>query len=53
MIQKAERLVRTIKTLDLMNSAWRHLRVEGLPKNPRAFAPMAAGQLDELWRVQA
>lgn len=48
----AERLAQTIEMLELMNDALRHLRKEVLPKNPRMFALMAEGPLDEMRRLQ-
>lgn len=48
----AERLAQTIEMLELMNDALRHLRKEVLPKNPRMFALMAEGPLEEMRRLQ-
>ena len=36
-----------------VDSMLRHLRKEVLPKNPRMFALMAEGPLDEMRRLQA
>jgi hypothetical protein len=47
-----ERLAQSIEMLELMNDALRHLRTEVLPKNPRMFALMAEGPLDEIRRLQ-
>jgi hypothetical protein len=47
-----ERLAQTIEMLELMNEALRHLRMEVLPKNPRMFALMAEGPLEEIRRLQ-
>ena len=52
MSKEAERLAQTIEMLELMNEALRHLRTEVLPKNPRMFALMAEGPLDEMRRLQ-
>jgi hypothetical protein len=52
MSKNAERLAQTIEMLELMNDALRHLRKEVLPKNPRMFALMAEGPLDEMRRLQ-
>jgi hypothetical protein len=52
MSKNAERLAQTIEMLELMNDALRHLRIEVLPKNPRMFALMAEGPLDEMRRLQ-
>ena len=53
MSKETERLAQTIEMLELMNDALRHLRKEVLPKNPRMFALMAQGPLDEMRRLQA
>ncbi|MBI2949261.1 MAG: hypothetical protein HYY23_16595 [Verrucomicrobia bacterium] len=53
MSTKAEQLAQTIEMLELMNDALRHLRKEVLPKNPRMFALMAQGPLEEMRRLQA
>ena len=53
MSKETERLAQTIEMLELMNGALRHLRKEVLPKNPRMFALMAQGPLDEMRRLQA
>jgi len=53
MSKETERLAQTIEMLELMNDALRHLRKEVLPKNPRMFALMALGPLDEMRRLQA
>ena len=53
MSKEAERLAQTIEMLELMNDALRHLRTEVLPKNPRMFALMAEGPLEESRRLQA
>ena len=53
MSKNAEQLAQTIEMLELMNDALRHLRTEVLPKNPRMFALMAEGPLDEMRRLQA
>lgn len=52
MSKHAERLAQTIEMLELMNDALRYLRTEVLPKNPRMFALMAEGPLDEMRRLQ-
>ena len=52
MSKNAERLAQTIEMLELMNDALRHLRTEVLPKNPRMFALMGEGPLDEMRRLQ-
>jgi hypothetical protein len=52
MSNEAERLAQTIEMLELMNDALRHLRKEVLPKNPRMFALMAEGPLEEMRRLQ-
>ena len=52
MSKETERLAQTIEMLELMNDALRHLRKEVLPKNPRMFALMAQGPLDEMRRLQ-
>lgn len=52
MSKETERLAQTIEMLELMNDALRHLREEVLPKNPRMFALMAEGPLDEMRRLQ-
>jgi hypothetical protein len=39
--------------LELMNQALCHLRTEVLPKNPKLFALMAEGPLEEMRRLQA
>jgi hypothetical protein len=52
MSKESERLAQTIEMLELMNQTLRHLRVEILPKNPRMFALMAEGPLDEMRRLQ-
>jgi hypothetical protein len=51
MSKETERLGQTIEMLELMNDALRHLRKE--VKNPRMFALMAQGPLDEVRRLQA
>jgi hypothetical protein len=53
MSKETERLAQTIEMLELMNDALRHLRREVLPKNPRMFALMAEGPLEEMRRLQA
>ena len=53
MSNEAEHLAQTIEMLELMNDALRHLRTEVLPKNPRMFALMAEGPLEEMRRLQA
>jgi hypothetical protein len=53
MSKETERLAQTIEMLELMNDALRHLRKEVLPKNPRMFALMAGGPLEEMRRLQA
>jgi len=53
MSHEAERLAQTIECLEMMNDALRHLRTEVLPKNPRMFALMAEGPLEEMRRLQA
>ena len=53
MSKETERLGQTTEMLELMNDALRHLRKEVLPKNPRMFALMAQGPLDEMRRLQA
>ena len=52
MSKETERLAQTIEMLEFMNDALRHLRKEVLPKNPRMFALMAQGPLDEMRRLQ-
>jgi len=52
MSKEAERLAQTIEMLELMNQVLRHLRTEVLPKNPRMFALMAEGPLEEMRRLQ-
>lgn len=51
MSNEAERLAQTIETLELMNDALRHLR-KVVPRNPRMFALMAEGPLEEMRRLQ-
>lgn len=46
-------LGQTIEQLERMNSALAHLRTEVLPKNPRMFAVMAEGPLEEIRRLHA
>ena len=53
MSKETERLAQTIEMLELMNDALQHLRKEVLPKNPRMFALMAEGPLEEMRRLQA
>ena len=53
MTKETERLAQTIEMLELMNDALRHLRIEVLPKNPRMFALMAEGPLEEMRRLQS
>lgn len=53
MSQTTERLAQSIEMLELMNDALRHLRTEVLPKNPRMFALLAEGPLEEMRRLQA
>ena len=53
MSHEAERLAQTIECPEMMNDALRHLRTEVLPKNPRTFALMAEGPLEEVRRLQA
>ena len=53
MSKETERLAQTIEMLELMNDVLRHLRKEVLPKNPRMFALMAEGPLDEMRRLQS
>lgn len=53
MSKETARLAQTIELLELMNDALRHLRTEVLPKNPRMFALMAQGPLEECRRLQA
>jgi hypothetical protein len=45
-------LAQTIEQLELMNRVLGHLRIEVLPKNPKMFALMAEGPLDEMRRLQ-
>jgi hypothetical protein len=52
MNKQSERLAQSIEMLELMNDALRHLRTEVLPKNPRMFALMAEGPLEEIRRLQ-
>jgi len=52
MSKDAENLAQTIEMLELMNDSLRHLRTEVLPRNPRMFALMAEGPLDEMRRLQ-
>jgi hypothetical protein len=52
MSKDAENLAQTIEMLELMNESLRHLRTEVLPRNPRMFALMAEGPLDEMRRLQ-
>ena len=52
MSQTTERLAQSIEMLELMNDALRHLRTEVLPKNPRMFALLAEGPLEEMRRLQ-
>ena len=52
MSKDAETLAQTIEMLELMNESLRHLRTEVLPRNPRMFALMAEGPLDEMRRLQ-
>ena len=52
MTKETERLAQTIEMLELMNDALRHLRTEVLPKNPRMFALLAEGPLEEMRRLQ-
>ena len=52
MSKESKRLAQTIEMLELMNQALRHLRTEVLPKNPRMFALMAEGPLEEMRRLQ-
>ena len=52
MNKQSERLAQSIEMLELMNDALRHLRTEVLPKNPRMFALMAEGPLEEMRRLQ-
>jgi hypothetical protein len=51
MSKQIERLAQSIEMLELMNDALRHLRTEVLPKNPRLFALMAEGPLEEMRRL--
>ena len=53
MSQTTDRLAQSIEMLELMNDALRHLRTEVLPKNPRMFALLAEGPLEEMRRLQA
>ena len=53
MSNEAERLAQTIECLEMMNDALQHLRKEVLPKNPKMFALMAEGPLEEMRRLQA
>jgi len=52
MSKESERLAQSIEMLELMNQALRHLRIEVLPKNPKMFALMAEGPLEEMRRLQ-
>lgn len=52
MSKESERLAQTIEMLELMNQALRHLRIEVLPKNPKMFALLAEGPLEEMRRLQ-
>ena len=46
-------LGQTIEQLERMNVALAHLRTEVLPQNPRMFAVMAEGPLEEIRRLHA
>lgn len=50
---EAERLAKSIEQLQLMNGALEILRTDVLPKNPRMFAVMAEGPLEEIRRLHA
>jgi len=50
---EAERLAKSIEQLQLMNGALEILRNDVLPKNPRMFAVMAEGPLEEIRRLHA
>ena len=46
-------LNQSIEQLQLMNEALEHLRTEVLAKNPRLFAVLAEGPLEEIRRLHA
>ena len=50
---ESERLAKSIEQLQLMNGALEILRNDVLPKNPRMFAVMAEGPLEEIRRLHA
>lgn len=50
---EAARLTKSIEQLQLMNGALEILRNDVLPKNPRLFAVMAEGPLEEIRRLHA
>jgi hypothetical protein len=44
-------LAQSVEQLERMNRVLEHLRNEVLPRNPRMFAVMAEGPLDEIQRL--
>ena len=46
-------LTQTVEQLELMNQALAELRRECLPSQPRKFAILAEGPLEEIRRLQA
>lgn len=44
-------LAQSVEQLERMNRVLEHLRTEVLPRNPRMFALMAEGPLDEIQRL--
>lgn len=50
---EAARLAKSIEQLQLMNGALEILRNDVLPKNPKLFAVMAEGPLEEIRRLHA
>jgi len=50
---EAARLTKSIEQLQLMNEALEILRRDILPKNPRLFAVMAEGPLEQIRRLHA
>jgi len=46
-------LTQTVEMLELMNQALANLRRECLPAQPRKFAILAEGPLEEIRRLQA
>ena len=52
MSKEQEILAQTIEQLERMNRVLAHLREEVLPKDPRLFALMVEGPLDEISRLR-